>query len=222
MNTRRVEHAPVRVKSRRYDATRRRELAALSRERVLDAAEAAFLGRGYAATTVAELAEAAGVSVELIYKSYGGKAGLVRAIYYRGLRGAGPVDARQRSDTLSASDIPADALLREWATLSTEVSPRVTPIELLVRTAAAHDPSLTELLAEMSQQRLERMERNAQRLRRHAGVRRDLTVAVTRDVLWTYSSPDLYALLVLDRGWPLPRFGDFLYRGMRAQLLEPR
>ncbi|MGH3646029.1 MAG: TetR/AcrR family transcriptional regulator [Micromonosporaceae bacterium] len=47
--------------------------------------------RGYAATTLAAIAREAGVSVETIYKAFGGKSGLVRALYERGLTGIGPV-----------------------------------------------------------------------------------------------------------------------------------
>jgi hypothetical protein len=66
---------------------------------------------------------AASVSAGLIYKSFGGKGGLVRAIQQRGLLGDGPVGAPARSDALSATDLGARSLLREWSVLSTEVAP---------------------------------------------------------------------------------------------------
>ena len=91
-------------KGRRYDATRRRKQAARNRERVLDVAEEILLERGYAETTVSAIARAAEVSPELIYKTFGGKAGLVREIQRRGLQGAGPIPAETRSDAMSASE----------------------------------------------------------------------------------------------------------------------
>jgi AcrR family transcriptional regulator len=187
---------------------------------VLDTAEQMLLAQGYAATTVAEIASAAGVSSELIYKSFGGKAGIVRAIQRRGLLGAGPLPAPDRSDALSATDIDARSLLREWSGLATEVSPRTAPIMVLVRAAAATDGELVGLLEEMADQRLQRMALNAERLVTHAGVRADLPVAQIRDVLWTYTSPELFDLLVTQRGWTIDGYRDYLFRGMCGQLLQ--
>jgi len=72
----------------------------------------------------------------------------------------------------------------------------------------------------MHAQRLERMTHNAERLIRHPEIRRDFGVEQIRDILWTYSSPDLYQLLVLQRGWTLASYGEFLFRRMTGQLLS--
>jgi AcrR family transcriptional regulator len=208
------------VKTRRYDATRRRREAAWNRERVLDVGEEVLLSQGYAETTVSAIARAADVSPELIYKTFGGKAGLVREIQRRGLRGEGLVPAETRSDAISASELDAATVIRGWATLATEVAPRTAPIMLLIRSAAANDHDLVELLEEMAAQRLTRMTHDAERLIRHHDVRPDLGVELVRDILWTYSSPELYHLLVLQRGWTIVEYGDFLFRGMTAQLLN--
>src|SRR5919199_6081715 len=85
---------------RRYDSTGRREQARRTRELLLDTAERQFLAAGYAATTLAAIAREAGVSVETVYKAFGGKSGLVRAIYERGLLGTGRVAAYERSDRM--------------------------------------------------------------------------------------------------------------------------
>ena len=37
--------------------------------------------------------------------------------------------------------------------------------------------------------------------------------------MFTYTAPELYEVLVLHRGWTLTQYGDFLYRGMAAELL---
>jgi AcrR family transcriptional regulator len=220
MNMKSMDPTDRGVKRRRYDASRRRAEAARSHARVLEVAERLLLSNGYAATSVAAVATAAGVSAELIYKAFGGKAGLVREIQRRGLLGAGPVAAPERSDAASATDIDARSLLREWTRLSTEVAPRVAPIMLLVRSAAGTDADLADLLEQMAAQRLDRMALNAERLTAHAGLRRDLTIEQIRDVMWTYTSPDLYDLLVGQRGWTVDQYRDFLFHGLSGQLLE--
>src|SRR6476620_8608263 len=89
------------VKGRRpYDSSRRQAHARATRDAILDAARRRFLGDGFAVTTIASIASEAGVSVDTIYKTYGGKPGLVRAIYERGLAGDGAVHAEARSDAL--------------------------------------------------------------------------------------------------------------------------
>jgi AcrR family transcriptional regulator len=215
-----VDPADAGVKSRRYDASRRQAAAAATQDRVLQVAEHLFLSGGYAATSVAAIAADAGVSAELIYKTFGGKAGLVREIQRRGLLGAGPTPAPDRSDAVAESSIDARGLLEEWTRLSTEVAPRVSPIMLLVRSAAATDVDLADLLAQMAAQRLTRMTLNAQRLNGRPGLRPGLSVDQIRDVLWTYTSPDLYELLVLHRGWTLSDYRDFLFHGLIGQLLH--
>ena len=90
---------PVKPK-RRYDSSRRRKQALRAHETILEAAKQLFLRGGYAGTTITSIAEAADVSVETIYKRFGGKPALVRAIWEKGLEGAGPIPAEQRSDEM--------------------------------------------------------------------------------------------------------------------------
>ncbi|MEO7663675.1 MAG: helix-turn-helix domain-containing protein, partial [Candidatus Limnocylindrales bacterium] len=90
---------PSEVKPRRrYDSSRRRAQAARTQQDVIEAARRLFLADGYGQTTVSAIAEAAGVSTETIYKAFGGKPGLVRALVSKSLEGSGAVPAEQRSD----------------------------------------------------------------------------------------------------------------------------
>jgi AcrR family transcriptional regulator len=204
---------------RRYDASTRRARAAERRHLVLRTAEEMFLREGYAAVTVRAVAEATGTSPETIYKTYGGKAGLLAGIQEAGLQGDGPVPAPERSDAMSLRETDADAILRHWATLSMEVAPRVSPVMLLVRSSAATDPQMRELWDRMARQRGDRMTHNAARLLATGQVRPQLSQDEVRDVLYAYTSPELYEMLVLEAAWSLPAYADFIYRGLRGQLL---
>src|SRR6266571_8423604 len=96
-----MERTMANVKpKRRYNSSGRQAQARRNREAILDAAQRQFLEGGYTATTIAAIAAEAGVSVETIYKAFGGKAGLVRAIYQGGLTGRDLVPAFQRSDAV--------------------------------------------------------------------------------------------------------------------------
>jgi AcrR family transcriptional regulator len=205
--------------TRRYDSSRRRRQAGETREAVLRAAEQQFRGQGYAATTIAGVAHAAGVSVATIYKSFGGKPGLVRALCERALEGEGPIPAERRSDDLQANETDPRTLIRGWGTLATEVAPRVTPILLLIRSAAAVDPELSQLRREIDAGRLARMTHNARTLADGGHLRAGIAVDAAADVLWTYSSPELHELLVLERGWSAERYGRFIAEAMIDALL---
>jgi AcrR family transcriptional regulator len=211
---------PVKQK-RRYHSARRREQARQTQEAILETARRLFLSDGFASTTIAAIAEGARVSVDTIYKGFGGKPGLLRAICQQALAGEQPIPAEARSDALQAAERDPREIIRGWGALTTEIAPRVAPILLLVRAAAAADPEMTRLQSEMSSQRLERMAHNARNLAAANHLREDLTVELAGEIMWTYSSPELYELLVLTRGWPLERYGAFVADAMIAALLPP-
>src|SRR5690554_89424 len=65
---------------RGYDASGRQAEAGARRRRVIDSARELFLERGFAATSIADVAEAASVSPQMIYASFGGKAGILAGV----------------------------------------------------------------------------------------------------------------------------------------------
>jgi AcrR family transcriptional regulator len=211
------------VKSRRrYDSPRRAEQARQTRAAVTAAAQRLFLRDGFAATTIAAIAAEAGVSAETIYKAFGGKPGLVRAICELALAGEGPVAAETRSDDLQASEPDPRQIIQGWGLLSAEVAPRVSPILLLLRAAALTDPQMAALRTEIEASRLARMTGNARRLHQAGHLRAGLTAEHAGEIMWTYSSPELYELLVLSRGWPPGQYGAFIADAMIAALLPPQ
>ncbi len=208
------------VKEKRpYDASGRREQARRTRDAIIDAAERRFLRDGYPTTTISAIAADASVSPDTIYKSFGGKPGLVRAIRIRALEGEGPVPAEQRSDEMQARATTGRQIIEGWGRLTAEVAPRVAPILLLVRTVAATELDGQDLLDEMDADRLRRMTANARRLRAGGHLRTGVSLAQAADVLWTYSSPELYELLVMRRRWTPSRYGRFIADAMIDALL---
>lgn len=205
--------------TRRYDSSRRRAQAERSREAVLDAASRQFLDHGYASTTVAAIAREAQVSVETIHKQFGGKSGLVRALYERGLTGRGATPAYERSDAMRASETDPRKILHNWGELTAEVAAELTPIRLLIRAAAASAPEMSSLLADADAERLQRMRHHALFLAERGYLRADVSPPEAADVLWMCSSLEIYELLVLGRGWSALRFARFLGELMISALL---
>jgi AcrR family transcriptional regulator len=204
---------------RRYDSRGRRERARQTRDQIISAAEELFLAGGYAGTTVASIAAAAQVSVETIYKSFGGKPGLVRAIVERGLAGQSAVPAEQRSDHIRDTEPDPRRILAAWGAFTSEIGPRVAPILTLARDAASGDPEIAALLTEISAARHHRMTHNARSLASAGRLGPSLTPDQAADIMWAYSSPELYELLVSQRGWSAEEYGRFVGQALTAALL---
>ncbi len=201
-----------------YDSARRQERAREQHETALAHAQRLFLERGYAATTVDEIARAAGVSPATVYKTYGGKAGLVRELCQRALAGRGGVPAEVRSDALRGDQDPR-AVIAGWGALAAEVSPRISPLALVLRSAAETDQEAASLYAEVVEARLRRMADNAHYLAERSHLRPGVSERSARDVLWWCSSPEFYDLMVVHRGWSTKRFGELVADTVKAALL---
>ncbi|WP_022887141.1 TetR family transcriptional regulator [Glaciibacter superstes] len=207
--------------SRSYDATGRRARAVANRERVLEVARTLFLHDGYGATTIAAIAASAGVSAESVYKSFGGKSGLVSAIHERSLLGEGEVSAEQRSDLAQVEETSGFALMHRLGELASEVAPLVAPVVRLIQDAAAGgDPAMRELLREIEQSRYQRMLRNARVVAERGILAYGLSVDQAADVMWAYTAPEFYENLVVNRAWTRTQFGEFIARGLAAALLD--
>jgi AcrR family transcriptional regulator len=206
---------------RRYDASRRREQARANRRAVLDAARERFLADGYAGTTIAAVAAAAGLSVETVYKAFGNKPGLVKAVFDVSVVGDDeplPLMQREFVQRNMAEPDPRRKLLGYGDHL-TRTLPRIGPIQLVVKEAAATDRGAAEVWEELQQERLTGMTAFATHLHEGGHLRRGVSMEEARDVLWTHNSVELWELLVRLRGWSNERYGAWVGRQLVAALL---
>jgi AcrR family transcriptional regulator len=182
---------------RRYDSTRRQAQAAQTRQDIVAAALDLFVERGYAATTMAAIAQAAGVVVETIYRAFGSKAALLKE-----------PDPRRVLE-LHAATQPG---------IHARAGP---PLRVLMEAAAAH-PELAEVWDQVEAQRLDGMRRLAQSLSDRGALRPGLSVEEAGDILWTVNSLAVYDLLVRQRGWAPERYRDWVAAtNARALLADP-
>lgn len=188
---------------------------------MLETARRLFLEQGYAATTVAAIAREAGVSVETVYKAFGSKPGLVKAVFDVSIAGDDdpvPLMQRDRIQRMRAEPDPR-VQLRMYGEHLTDTFPRSGPVQLLVRDAAASDPAAADVWSEMLAERLTGMTYFARELAEHGHLRPDLSVDDARDILWTYNSAELFDLLVNQRGWSPDRYGRWVAEALIAALL---
>jgi AcrR family transcriptional regulator len=210
-----------RVKTRRYDSRRRQEQARQTRRAIVDAARELFLDRGYAGTTIGAVAEAAGVSVETVYKTFGNKAGLVKGVFDVAIVGDDaptPMLRREMVARITAEPDPRRKLLMYGEHLAA-AGPRAAALQLLIRSAAASHPDAAGVWGQMVRERLVGMTEFARHLSEGGHLRAEVSVDEARDVLWTYNSVELYDLLVLQRGWDSERYGRWIAEALIAALL---
>jgi AcrR family transcriptional regulator len=206
--------------SRPYDASSRRESAARNRAAVLAACRELLFRDGYHGMTVRSVAEQAGVSPETVYKAFGGKPGLVKALWDVTLAGDDqPVaiaDRPQMQEVQSARD-PAEKL-RLWAGFVSGANQRLAPLYGLLAQAG---PEVAQVLATTRQERLAGVRALVAHLAGAGLLAAGRDPAAAADACWALSGPGLFLDLTTDRGWQPGRYEDWLARMLTANLLTP-
>jgi AcrR family transcriptional regulator len=143
------------------------------------------------------------VSVQSVYKAFGNKAALLKTIFDVAIAGDDePVPMLQRAalGRVRAEPDPRHKLSL-YGEFVANVSPRHVPIQLLACAAAATDPEAASIWERLQAERLAGMTLFARALHQEGHLRPGVSVNEARDMLWTCNSPEVYELLVLQRGW---------------------
>jgi AcrR family transcriptional regulator len=185
------------VKPRRYHSPTRREQAQATRQAVLGAARALFTTRGYAETSVADIARRAEVSVDTVYTSVGRKPQVLLAVHDMILGSSEepvPLDDREYVRRVRQA-ATAEAKIRLYAEALAHLLPLTVPLNLALREAGAREPECRELQESISQRRRANMRLFAQELRATGRLRTDLTDEQAADLVWSMNSPEYFQLL---------------------------
>lgn len=207
------------IKRRGYDASGRRARARATRRAVVAAARELLEERGYQRTTVAEVARRAGVSPETVYKGFGGKSALIKAVVDVAIGGDEeelPVAQQPAALAIRAEPDPAEKL-RRYAQDAGPRQRRSARLQLVLRAGADADPAVRELWEAIQAERLLGMTMLARHLEGTGGLR--CGVEEARDVLWTCISAEVYDLLVRQRGWSDGQYVEWLTRTLIASLV---
>lgn len=188
---------------------------------MLDAATALLEERGYAATSIAEVARRAGVSVETVYKSFGTKAALTKEAVDVALAGdEAPVAVADRDEArrVIAEPDPVEKLRRYAHEAATRIE-RSARLQLALREGARADAAVAEIWETVQQERLTGMGMFAGHLAAAGALRSGLGPERARDALWACTGVELYDLLVLHRGWSREAYAGWLGDTLAASLL---
>jgi len=202
---------PDPVKTRSYRSPQRREHAAATRLAVLAAARDLFQDKGYAATTVADVARRAGVSVDTVYASVGRKPELVLAVIDTVLGGGDqPVPAEQRDYVRAIRAEPtARGKIEVYAAAVARLVPRTAPLQEALRKAGDTDAACARTWRRLVNRRAANMLLFASDLRSTGDLRADLTDQEVADIVWSTNAAE-YWLLLDQRGWTPARYEALL------------
>jgi AcrR family transcriptional regulator len=216
-----LEQAVTEVK-RSYDASRRREQARARRLAVVLAARELFERDGFRPTTIAAVAARAGVSAESVYKGFGTKAALAKAVFDLVIAGDDePVPVAER---------PAAQLLRDEPDVRRKIAifteglaqrqARSAKVQILIRDGRHVDDSLAPVWAKLTDEGLAGMTLLGRHLLGTGQLRDGISLEEVRDVLWNYLAIDHYERLVLAQGWPLQRYSQWLAHAIASAIVR--
>jgi AcrR family transcriptional regulator len=209
----------IKVK-RSYDSSRRREQARARRLAVVLAARDLFERDGFRPTTIATIAARAGVSAESVYKGFGTKAALAKAVFDLGVAGD--------DEPIPVAERPAMQVVREEPDVRRKIAifveglaqrqARSAGVQILIRDGRHVDDSLAPIWAKLNDEGLTGMAMLGRHLLETGQLRRGIDLDEVRDVLWNYLAIDTYERLVLTQSWPLERYSQWMTRAITCAI----
>ena len=193
----------------------------LARAAVVEAARELFLERGYGATTIEAISQSADVPVATVYRLFSSKLGILTSLLDVSIVGDHedvPMAERPEVRSLLASRDPSEQLAG-FVRIVAEVNARVAPLYRILVSAAGSDPDAAAQLDELTRQRQQGQREIARSLAVAGALQPELRERDAADIIHALMSPEMYRLLVLDRGWKSERYEAWLERVLVDQLL---
>jgi len=192
----------------------------LARRAVVESARTLFLERGYTATTIEAISEHSDVPSATVYRLFSSKLGILKAVLDTSIAGdEQPLAVQERPDVASLFTEPdPHKLLAGFAGITTAINQRTNDVYRVLVSAAGSDPAAAELLTEIRQQRDRGQGRIARSLARAHALKPGLRERDAADLIHTLMSPEVYRLLVGDRGWTPERYQRWLATTLTQQL----
>jgi len=196
-------------------SNRRQRQAQQTRDEILRAARRLFAERGYAGTTVRDVAEAAGVSAQTVYDSVGSKQALVARLNDLIDSEAGiPAIA----ETAAGSSDPIEVVATN-ARITRSILENCGDVVHAVVTGAAAEPELEAVLAEGQRRHVQGATMVVERLEGLGALNDEVGRRGAIDTLAAVSDIRLAFVLRESYGWSLDRIEDWIARTSRTLLL---
>lgn len=205
--------------TRKYSSAVRDEQAARTRARILDAASELFLERGYARTTMKDIADRAGVARDTVHAVFGSKAQVLTALIdLRLVPDDSVANVTQRPDAQAIKDeVDQGRQIELFAKFIAALSVHLRPVFEILRTASAVEPEMAAVFEEMDRFRMQNMQTYA----RWIAARGPLRVSTRRagEIIWALASPDVARMLCDELGWTQAQHASWLADTLGRTLL---
>jgi len=195
-----------------------------TRAAVVEAARTLFLERGYAATTIESISDRSDTPQATVYRLFSSKLGILKAVLDVAIVGddqSAPMADRPQVRSLLGDPDPVQQVTG-FAALLRDLMARTAPVHRLLADAARSDADAASLLAEIARQRQEGQRRIARSLARSGALKPGLRERDAADVIHALASPEVYGLLVFDRGWSGDRYENWVRAILVDQLVASR
>jgi AcrR family transcriptional regulator len=195
----------------------------LARTAVVQAARTLFLEYGYAGTTIEAISGLSDVPPATVYRLFSSKLGILKALLDVSIAGddeAVALEDRPQVRALLADSDPRNQL-SGFAGITSGIMTRTEPVYRILVGAAGSDPDAAALLARQTRHRQQGQARIARSLARTGVLRPKLREREAADIIHALMSPEVYRLLVGDRGWTPKRYEQWLKGILIDQLLPP-
>jgi AcrR family transcriptional regulator len=206
-----------------HDGRGRQARTRLARAAVIEAARTLFLERGYAATTIETISDLSDVPPATVYRLFSSKLGILKELFNVSIAGddeAVPLADRPHVQVLISDPDPRKQL-SGFVGISRGIMSRTEPVYRILVSAAGSDPGAAALLAEQTRHRQQGQGQIAHLLARTGALRPKLRERDAADIIHVLMSPEVYRLLVHDRGWDPERYERWLKEILIDQLLPP-
>jgi AcrR family transcriptional regulator len=205
-----------------YDNTRRQAQVRATRLRIIEAAKALFIERGYPATTLEAIAAAADTSLPTLYRLFSSKPAMLKIVLDVSFGGDDePIAFRERPEVQKArAESDPVALIRAFARIVREFMERSSAIMYVLATAAQVDPDAGQLIQEIRRQRYAGQSGIVGALSALDALDPDLEFSAAVDMTYVSLSPDVHRILTVERGWTADQYEQWLIRSL-GLLLRP-
>jgi AcrR family transcriptional regulator len=207
---------------RRYQSAVRAESARRTQQAIVATATDLFVERGYAATSLADIATAAGVARPTVFATFGSKAGLLRQVLDQALAGDdAPVAVADRPwfRPVWEATTPA-AVLDAYAEVCLVIARRAAQLFETVRRATDDAPEAAELWNTLQNNRRAGATMVVKQVQKLGALAPGLDTRAATDILWIFNDPGHYSALVSQCGWTEHAFRRWLAGTMRGALLN--
>lgn len=206
---------------RPYASNVRQEQAALTRRRILEAADELFAADGYARTTISRIAQRAGVASDTVYAVFGSKGRVLTALLDMHLVNA--------ADVTNELELPEAKAIRQESDQRRQIAlyvrfllaalDRIGRVYVIMRSAAAVDDEMSSIHAEMQMYRARNLDKVVGWIGKNGRLR--VTRKRAAEIIWALASPDLALMLREQQGWSRDEYADWL-EDMLAYALLPQ